>query len=202
MMYTYSFNIFLTGYPELKFATVILRAKKASEKYKEIIIKDYDADGSEHIYTSVHELFQKNKDITPDTCIFYPIPDLRSWYEAGLIENYVPVEDKPWKNIMVEFFQENKDISHATCFFYWLMEQSIVHGISFGTFFSPENLYWKLTRPEIWYNCTLLETDDPAFSRDQSANSDDERDKDDGNKDDKDIIKSRPYSSPPPEIRY
>lgn len=174
MMYTYSFNIFLTGYPELKFASVVLRAKKASKNYKEIIITDYYDDGSEQKYTSLDELFQKNKDITPDECIFYPIPDLSDWHKAGFIKDYVP-DNAPWYNSMVEFFQENKDISHATCFFYWLLDQRREYYARWGRFFSPEDLYWKLVLPDIWYNCTM-ETDDPAFDRTPAKNNDDDDD--------------------------
>ncbi len=175
-MYTYSFNIFLTGYPELKFASVVLRAKKASKNYKEIIITDYYDDGSEQRYTSIDELFQKNKDITPDNCIFYPIPDLREWYEDGFIENYV-YKEEPWSNIMVEFFQKNKNISHATCFFYWIKDQRPAYLSQWGTFFSPDDLYWELAHPDIWYNCTL-ETDDPDFEWTWTVSDDEEEDTD------------------------
>ncbi len=177
MMYTYSFNIFLTGYPEIKFASVVLRAKKASKNYKEILITDYYDDGSEQKYTSLDELFQKNKDITPDECIFYPLPTRSDLYRAGIIKDYVP--DEPWQNGMVEFFQENKDISHATCFFYWLLDENQIRHYPWGTFFSPKALYWRLVQPEIWseiwYNCTM-ETDDPNFDRNPSKNNDEDDD--------------------------
>lgn len=166
MMYTYSFNIFLTGYPELKFASVVLRAKKASKNYKEIIITDYYDDGSEQKYSSMDELFQKNKDITPDECIFYPVPKQFIPKRAG-------TDDEPWLNIMVEFFQENKNISHATCFFYWIMDQRPAYLSPWDTFFSPKALYWELSQPDIWYNCTM-ETDDPAFDRNPAKNNDDD----------------------------
>lgn len=191
MMYTYSFNIFLTGYPELKFASVVLRAKKARKNYKEIIITDYYDDGSEQKYTSIDELFQKNKDITPYNCIFYEIPDLREWYEAGMIKNYV-YKEEPWSNIMVEFFQENKNISHATCFFYWLKQQPYSGNARFGILFSPSALYWKLHRPDIWYNCTL-ETDDPDFDWTRTISDDEEEE-------DTDTLE--PHVALPPEKYY
>ncbi len=112
LMHRYSFRIFFENDTEDIDLTIILFADNPHERYKEIIIQDYD-EGPENWSTSIKEVYEKAKDKIASSAKWF-----FDWlWDQGRSTPWLPPFGPVFSPSKL-YFQLNKPDSWYHCFFY------------------------------------------------------------------------------------